>query len=304
MEDTHQEARRFDILIPVQIFPNFGFHGSSGRSSSFNNEIAFTIFGWPASIHETQNKWRYIVVRTNATDPEARQAIQRVIDALPFVSICLDAGIRPVSDEIGVGDYDANIAINTIFTAGLNPRVYGGEGTTQVQAPAQDLTSAFAKSETLSRDTLKAAEVFADVDFEASRTSRLTLLNTTLELLCPKQSRDKATIALIDAWIDEAQTKGLTGLVNGLKNLKQEPMRAAIEASITSSCDAASLSAEVCDQMIRRTIKLYGLRNSVVHAGHEPKSEEIRDLRRIVRFLLTGQVWLGAFSDIRESDLF
>jgi hypothetical protein len=75
---------KYDIFIPVKMYPGIGFRGVSDREFSANNEKAFDLLNWRASFHDAQSGDRYIIVRTNCSEHEARNAIDEIIARLPL----------------------------------------------------------------------------------------------------------------------------------------------------------------------------------------------------------------------------
>jgi len=127
------DETRYDILIPVAMYPAMGFYGAPARAASTNNEKAFSLLTWLASFHDAASGNRYIIVRTNCLELEARDVIKKIISALPFVSAILDAGLRVTSNQIMVGSYDVDINKICLFESGISPHPYGGSGDLEVK---------------------------------------------------------------------------------------------------------------------------------------------------------------------------
>jgi hypothetical protein len=119
---------KYDIFIPVKMYPGIGFRGVSDREFSANNEKAFDLLNWRASFHDAQSGDRYIIVRTNCSEHEARNAIDEIIARLPFVSATLDASLRAISSEVVVGSYDVDISKICLFNAGISPQPHSIKG--------------------------------------------------------------------------------------------------------------------------------------------------------------------------------
>jgi hypothetical protein len=303
MPNAADTDKRFDILVPVDIYRGLGFHGRPAGSSAVNSEIAFSVFGWRASFHETAT-FRYLVVRTNCSKQDAGEAIDKIVEALPFASIILDIGIRSSTSSRRDGDYAVDMTANSIFPAGLNPMVYGGAGSSKSSVDIAVLDSAFDISRKIPREYRKAAEVFSDVDFESTTTSRLTLLATALEMICGRGTRDSKALAILDRWARHAKCHKRDDLVTAVGLMKQESIASAIRSALESAGRRASLEDKEIDRLKRRAVELHRLRSQVVHGGADPSPANIVELRNIVRFLLTGDVDRGQFSGARESLLY
>jgi hypothetical protein len=299
-ERTRMAGEKYDILIPVEMYPGMGFYGKSARPVSTNGEMAFSLRGWQASFHETPRIGRYIIVRTDCPEAEARAAIEKIVAIMPFVSVILDAGMRVTSNQITVGGYDAQITGICLFTAGISPHTYGASGSLTVQESIEHLTQAFAQTETVQQDLRRAAEVFADVDFEASTTSRMVLVATALELICSRASRDADALALIEGWQKSARGSGRGDLVTALDLMRQESIASAIKSEVKAACARAKIGTEETDKIAKRTAALYGKRSAVVHRGAAVSAEEVAEFRYYVRFLFTGTLKRGAFSGVLE----
>ncbi len=177
----------------------------------------------------------------------------------------------------------------------------GADGYMKMSVPVLALAQAFEKSVGIPVAYLKAAEVFADVDFEASPTSRLVLLATVLELICERTRRDENALGLIDKWMEDAESSKRDDLATALDLMRQESITSCIRKEVARACNAASLLREETDRMSGRAVTIYRSRSAIVHGGEAASPTDVIELRSIVRFLLTGFLTRGVFSGARES---
>jgi hypothetical protein len=294
------DETRSDILIPVEMYSAVGFYGRSARSPSTNDEKAFSLLAWQASFHDAPSGNRYIIVRTNCSELDARDVIKKIIAALPFVSAILDAGLSVTSNQIMVGSCDVDITRICLFTSGISPHPYGASGDLKVKVSTDELTQAFSGAMGVPETSRRAAEVFADVDFEASTTSRMVLIATVLELICSRATRDNDALALIEGWKKCAQEASRGDLATALDLMREESISSAIRNEVKAACARAGIGDEDSNGIAKRTVALYGKRSSVVHRGATVSAEEVAELRHYVRILLTGTRERGAFSGVLE----
>lgn len=143
-------------------------------------------------------------------------------------------------------------------------------------------------------------EVYADIDFEASITSRFVLLATVLELLAERRSRDAAALGLIDKWSNEAKEAGRSDLATAINPMREESITSSIRKLVRSRCEASECGAEQAEAMARTAGSLYGQRSAVVHAAATVSPNDVELFRRIVRHALLGSAEPGSFSRIVE----
>ena len=289
----------YDVVVPVYTHPCIGFRGGSGRAFCFNGEAAFTVLNWPATFHVSENR-RYIVVRTNCEEADARKVIELVIARLAVVSVVLDAGVRAAAGTTVISQGIADLAENSLVPAGTMPRVKFGDSNATVAVPIAELTEAFAVSPA-DVDTLqRAMEVYADVDFEASITSRFVLLATVLELVAQPRSRDVGALALVNKWGDEAKAAGRSDLASVVALMRNESITSSIRELVRSRYAACGHSANHAEAMAKAAGALYGQRSAVVHAAATVTLKDIVEFRRIVRCVLVGSEKPGVFTGIVE----
>jgi len=294
------DETRYDILIPVEMYSAMGFDGKSERSVSTNDEKAFSLLAWPASFHDAVSGNRYIIVRTNCTQFEALDVIKKIVSAIPFVSVILDAGLRVASNQTMVSTHDVDINRICLFTSGISPHPYGASGDLRVKVSTEELTQAFSGAMGVPETSRRAAEVYADVDFEASTTSRIVLIATVLELICSRATRDSDALALIESWKKCAQGASRGDLATALDLMRVESISSAIRNEVKAACARVGISDEDANDIAKRTVALYSKRSSVVHGGATVSNEEVAELRHYVRFLLTGTRKRGPFSGVLE----
>lgn len=298
VEEVAVDETRYDIFVPVEISSAMGFYGRPERSVSTNDEKAFSLLAWQASFHDAASGSRYVIVRTNCSELEARDIIKKIIAALPFVSAILDVGLRVTSNQIMVGSCDVDINRIFLFISGISPHPYGASGHLKVNVSTEELTQAFSGAMGVPETSRRAAEVFADVDFEASTTSRMVLIATVLELICSRATRDNDALALIESWKKCAQEASRGDLVTALDLMKEESISSAIRNEVKAACARAGIGDEDANGIAKRTVALYRKRSSVVHRGATVSGEEVAELRHYVRFLLTGTRERGPFSGV------
>ena len=257
----------YDILVPVEMVSELGFTGHSGRQASTNQEKAFSLMRWHATFHDTSAGDRYIIVQTHLPEDDARKTVDKIISALPFVSVSLDASIRAKSRTITVCGGGVDINSVCIFPSGIGHHPYGMSGKLKTMVSIDALAHAFSEGMNLPESVRKAAEVFSDVDFEASTTSRLVLITTALELLCLRGSRDDEALTLIDAWKVCAKKAKRADLVQALELMRQESISSAIRMKIQEACKNAFIKDDDAKRISKRTVELYRKRSSVVHGG-------------------------------------
>lgn len=291
---------RYDILIPVEMYSAVGFYGKSRRSSSINAEKAFALLSWQASFHDAPSGDRYLIVHTNCIEGEARDAVEKIISMLPFVAVFLDTGLRVTTSQIKVSNGDVDIHKICIFKSGAGHRPYGMSGDLKTSVSSEKLTEAFLGISAIPENFRLAAEVFSDVDFESSTTSRIVLVTTALELICSRRCRDHEALTLIAAWKKGAQEANRGDIARALDLMREESIASAIRNEIKAACTLASLEKERAKHIEKRVIALYSKRSAVVHRGARVSSDEVAELRHYVRFLLTGTLKPGAFSGLVE----
>jgi hypothetical protein len=172
------------------------------------------IWEWDASLHETENH-QYLIVRTSASESDARAAVKRILAALGSVSVFLDAGVRAASTEIALAADCVELTQISIFNAGAMPHTSSNLSTISVRVEVGALSLAFNTLLPNRPNVAGAAEVYADIDFEASPTSRLVLTATVLELLATRTDRDADALAMIERWMLEAKATDRQDLVTG-----------------------------------------------------------------------------------------
>lgn len=299
-----EPAARYDILIPIELHPGLGFLGESNRSVaggriSFNGERAFEVWGWQASFHKT-NFHQYLIVRCDAAEQDARTAIAKILKKLGSVSVFLDAGVRAVATEVMIAGSDVDLTQLSLFPAGVMPHTSASTSTDGMLVDIAVLSEAFDASFADRPNRQRAEEVYSDVDFEASTTSRLVLIATVLELLAKRAPRDASALALIDRWSEEANGAGREDLAVALGLAREESTTSAIRALMRGACEGAGLSDEVTKRYVRRTAELYRLRSAIVHAGKEATPQEVGEFRAMARLVLTGSTTPGVFSGAVE----
>lgn len=196
--------------------------------------------------------------------------------------------------------YDADLERVTIFDAGVMPRPFSNSSEIAVRVGVKALAAAFNASLAKRRNVDRAAEVYVDIDFEASTTSRLVLAATVLEILSMRVQREANDLGLIDRWAAEASLIDSPDLVAALSTIRTQSIASSIRALMKAACADASLTGEDTDQVVRRTVDLYHLRSAAVHAGSDVRPHEAAELRSIARFALTGSRDRGVFSGVVE----
>jgi len=297
-------SKYYDVLIPIELHPGLGFTGQSARSGgspgtrvSFNNEKALTIWDWEASLHETVDHL-YLIVRTRTSEADARATVTRILAGLPSVSVFLDAGVRATSTEPVLATDAVDLTQLSIFNAGIMPHTSSALSTIGVTVHVEALSAAFDARLPDRPNIDRAAEVYADIDFEASTTSRLVLAATVLELLATKSRRDAAALAIIDRWVLEAKAADRPDLIIALDLIREQSITSSIRELMRAACAEAGLASQEAEQSIRRTIELYRRRGAIVHGGSAATPYEAAEFRAMARLALTGSSARGVFSGV------
>ena len=255
---------RYDLLIPIELHSVMGFSGVSRKKTRSNNEIDCIILGWPATYHSVAEH-RYLVVRTNCPHSEALVALDDILGVLPFGSIILDAGLRPASrDVVTSPNEDVDLLNISIFPAGGLPHTSSSTGGAWVTVPIEALTDALSKQLPRRRNINRAAEIFADVDFEASTFSRFVLLATVLELISERNERDEAALTMIEQWKQQAKVADRRDLEAALHLMRQHSIGSGIREVVRTACEEAGCTPEEAQAVIKRAVDLYRRRGAAV----------------------------------------
>jgi hypothetical protein len=291
---------QYDLLIPIELHPTIGFSGDSTKRTRSNNEIDCAVLDWPATFHVTEEH-RYLVVRTNCPHAEASSALSRILAALPISSIILDAGLRPASrDIVTLPHHEVDLSNISIFQAGALPHTSASREGFWVAVPIAAFSEALSRPLPKRRNINRGAEIFADVDFEASTFSRFVLLATVLELISERNERDEAALAMIEQWKVEAKAADRRDLEAALHLMRQNSIGSGIREVMRRACEEAGCTAEEAQAIIKRAGDLYRRRGAAVHDGSAITTEEVSEFRQIVRLALTGSRGRGVFSGIVE----
>jgi hypothetical protein len=294
---THDEL--FDIAIPIELRNGVAFEGRALGNAGVNNEQAFKIENWAAELHCLED-YQYIVVRTICNEQEAREAVHKVLTMLPAVSVVLDAGIRAATERIVICQERLNLNAISLFSAAGSALAYRTSGQMTISVGIATLSQAFKTTFPPANNCEMACEIFADVDFETSATSKLVLLATVLELLCERAPRDNEGLLLIEKWMEDASAARRKDLVTGLQLMREQSISAAIRDRIMRAAQASGLDKEEEEQLKHRAKELYRRRSAIVHGGQPVSYSEVVELRSIVRFLLIGSRDPGVFSPAQK----
>jgi hypothetical protein len=225
-----------------------------------------------------------------------------VLGALAFGSIFLDAGLRPASrDVVTSANEDVDLLNISIFPAGLSPHTSSSSGELRLTVPIETLSEALSKQLPKRRNINRAAEIFADVDFEASTFSRFVLLATVLELISERNERDEAALTMIDRWQGDAKIADRRDLEAALDLMRQQSISSGIREVVRTACGEAGCTSEETQAVIKRAVDLYRRRGAAVHDGSTITGQEVGEFRQIVRLALTGSRKRGVFSGVVES---
>jgi hypothetical protein len=291
---------QFDIAIPIEIGDGANFSNTVHEARGPNDECGFRLAKWDATWHNLDGN-RYLVVRTNADEAAAREAIGEILTKIAVASVHLDVGFRPRSRRINVAIGHLNLDNIALFSAGKVPLGYVRSGSATLSLNISVLGDAFnAKVRSADTKFKRACELFGDVDFEASMTSQMVLLTTALEIICERKQRDDDALSFITRWQAEAEKRGRKDLQSMLQNQRDNSISASIYESVRAVCESAGIVGDEQARLALRARKLYRQRSALVHGGELVLFSDLMELRQIVRFMLTGSRTNGPFSITKE----
>jgi len=294
----------FDLLVPIHMPMEAGFVGPSPRQHfRFNGEVGFSFDKWPASFHES-GKHRYLIIRIGKPQREIENLLPGIRGTIAAAAAVLDISIRPSSREV-VLTSGASADINNIslFPHGTMPHIEYHDGATNVFLPAEALTEATSIDESRPRAPEQALRVFADVDFEATATSRFILLSTILELLAARQPRDKSALAMMKRWEAEAKEAARPDVAEAVRTIFSESIGSAIARLVREAAIAADCTEEMQDSFEDQARQAYRRRGALLHRAAPVTTDELASLRAVVRLVLVGKTTGTGFSPVGNRQL-
>jgi hypothetical protein len=280
----------FDLLLPIEIPQQAGFVGDGRAGHYLNEEVPFSFGQYQASIHRLEQR-RYIVVRLGLPKDALAAALDDVLKSLARASVALDISIRAIPGEVihAVVGSRPDLKAVTFFPAGERPLVQFRSGSYSISLPTTFLSDALSSNLPDEERRAKAFEIFCDIDFESSSTSRYALLSAILELLADRQERDGPALEMIDRWIAEAAAASRQDLVEALRLQKTESIGSSIGRVVEAAALSAGCSPETVQDYRKSAREAYRKRSRLLHAGVSISTSELAKLRAIVRLVLTGQ---------------